>query len=262
MAITLKIFLFVAPTIFLLSIPQTPKQMRPLWAISFLVFSLLAIVLPRLKKTDLWLNFSENYMKGMAIALLVLVGCIFFPVGGMISQPLMVPHSEKNAEAIVVLASGATESGNPGLSGYQRVLHGVKLLKEGRAPFLYISTGFSRVNGHAEANWVASLTQLTEIPQEKIRILVNKRIVTTATEAQYIAEQLKIAKIQSILLVTSGSHIYRSMLVFQKQGLKVFAGPSHDSQSVKDSMGHYLGALNSVLHEWIGLLYYKLKNYY
>ncbi|GAB4281177.1 MAG: hypothetical protein Kow0029_26180 [Candidatus Rifleibacteriota bacterium] len=206
-------------------------------------------------------KLSEYVIYGIVLSAMFMVTISFFPIGGYLSQPLMLEHSDKNADAILVLASGVTLAGDPNLCGFHRVLHGIKLLKEGRAPALYISAGCQPQNGHLEADWIASLTALMQIPAGKLKILESNRITTTATEAAYATEILKKNGCKSILLVTSGPHIYRSVLVYKKFGLEVLPAPSHSREGVKYSMGYYARSFNAAVHEWIGLIVYKIRGY-
>jgi uncharacterized SAM-binding protein YcdF (DUF218 family) len=260
--ILIKLIMLFLPTFFFLAVPQLNDAIEPAWALAFICFSITISAFVYIKRTKAGELAAIYFGYGNIIAVITLTICIFFPVGGFISQPLLLDGSNQNAEAIVVLASGSTFAGDPGYSGLQRVLHGVKLLKNNRAPKLFISTGCSSIYGHSESKWVASLTELINLPKDKFQILVSERITTTKTEADYISEVLKQQKINKILLVTSGTHIYRAKLVYDHLGVKVLPAPCHSSKGLYYSMGHYLSSLNAAIHEWVGLVYYKLKNYY
>ncbi len=257
-----KIFVLFFPIGFLLLLPQVREEWHPAFAITFIVGSIFAIIFSTKPASKEGLPLSLRYLHGLALASLLLAFCIFLPVGGFLAQPLYLEPSQENAPAILVLASGADKSGNPNLSGYQRVLHGISLLKQERAPLLLVSTGFGRINGHAEAAWVASLTQLCGLNSNNCKILVDERIRTSKSEADYAAEILGQLGIKKILLVTSGSHLLRCRLVFVKNGIEVLPAPCHTPEALYHSMGHNLRSLNSTLHEWLGLIYYRLKNYF
>lgn len=257
----LNLILLFLPAFTMIAIPQTRVSIRPFWAIAFVLFSIGMVIAGRLKNTAVLQNFVSRYMYGLALGMIFTLICATFPVGGFISQPLYLDHSDETAEAILVLASGATFAGDPALSGYQRVLHGIELLQKNRAPVLYISTGNSSINGYAESQWVASLTKMLKVDAEQVKILVSERITTTKTEAEHAVEKLKAAGIGNILLVTSGTHVYRSKLVYEKLGMKVFPAPCHSRKGLYYSMGHYLRSLNAAVHEWVGLLYYRLRNF-
>ncbi len=204
-------------------------------------------------------ELTDSFAAGMMLLLLLMFTCYIYPLGGYLARPLIVEHSNDNAEAIFVLASGATETGDPTLSGLQRISHGAKLLKAGRAPHLYISTGYSKRTGHLEHGWVASYTELLELNPASFTILVSPEITTTFTEAAHARKVLAAKGINCILLVTSGAHIYRSWLTFMKAGFEVLPAPAHNRASVVYSSESYLTALRASLHEWLGLVYYRLQ---
>jgi uncharacterized SAM-binding protein YcdF (DUF218 family) len=259
---TLKNFIiFFLPLLLVLAIPQTSLSTRHYWAVAFITFSALILYLANLKKFFFLKSFSKVFAHGLILTTLFIVFASHFPVGGFIIQPLRLEHSSEDADVIVVLASGATIAGDPSLSGYQRSLHGIELLKDNRAKTLLISTGHSLRRGFAEAGWVASLTEIIDAPKHRIRILKSKRITTTYTEAQYVAEELQKMNATKILLVTGGYHIFRSKKVYEKLGFEVFPAPSHTKNGIYYSTGHYLRSLDASIHEWVGLIYYRLRNF-
>lgn len=211
-------------------------------------------------------NISEKHraielalFKGLAVLAVILVFVSIYPVGGLLSIHFMSPNSNKKADAIIVLASGSTPSGDPGYSGFQRVSHGVRLYKEKRAPKLIISTGYSDVYGFNEFVWVSSFTSLLEVDKSGLTVLKDESIITTKAEGEYIKKHFP--ELKTILLVTSGSHIKRSEMVFRKKGFNVLPASTHDKNSVNYAYESYLTAFNAAIHEWIGLLYYKLRGY-
>lgn len=200
----------------------------------------------------------RSFIKGSAIALALILIIMAFPIGGYMTKPLILPQSTEKAEAAVVLASGVTLSGEPGLSLYQRVIQGVKLLKTGQAKHLYISTGFSSINKFTEYNAVASLSEILDIPKNKITILKSNEITTTATEAKYIKKYLEAKGINKILLTTSNAHIYRSYLTFKKLGFQVLPAPCHTKETTVYAAEN-LSLFRAAIHEWVGLAWYWLK---
>jgi uncharacterized SAM-binding protein YcdF (DUF218 family) len=251
---------YLSPAIFILLLPQMSILKRQIAAIIFIVISVLTIC-STAKNTTL-ATIQKKTKQGLCIALILMVVLSFFPIAGYFCQPLMLEHSNQKADAIVVLASGSTLTGEPNLSGYQRVTHGIKLLNEKKAPLLIISTGYSAITKFKEFSWVSSFTRLLEVPSSKIKILKDERITTTYTEAKFVSEYLQKNNLNSILLVTSSSHIFRANKVYKKLVKSVFPAPVHNSENIFYSRGHYLDSFNAVMHELIGLLYYKIKKFY
>ncbi len=261
MKLLIKITTLFFPALAIFLLPQLRNDLDQYFAVALIILSLSAVMSYYRSAEGTLKNLAKTYLLGTCLAYAMLMLCIFFPVGGFIAQPLHIEHSDENAEAILVMASGATLAKDPGLSGYQRVLHGIELLKKNRAPLLLVSTGFSDETGFAEANWVASLTHLCQVEPEHLQIFRSERIRTSKTEADYAIERLGQLGIKRILLVTSGSHLLRGKKVFEKLGIQVLPAPCHSSAGLYYSMGHYLRSLDATLHEWIGLIYYRLRNF-
>ena len=267
----LKAVSFLVPTLIFLCIGQMSYDNKKLaTAVFIMASSLLAVMFWQKRwqqnsdaqKTGMnkSLEVLSSYCAGLILLLMIIVGCTFFPVGGYLARPLLLEHSAGKAEAIFVLASGATETGDPQLSGLQRINHGIKLLQEGRGRHLYLSTGFSARKGNVEAPWVASYTQMIGLDPASFTILNSPEITTTATEAQYARKILAQSGINRILLVTSGAHIYRSEATFSKAGFEVLPAPAHNRNNIFYASENYLTSLHAAVHEWVGLIYYWLRD--
>lgn len=267
LSIFLKITAFLTPLAIFIWLDQLSVVTRQVVTIIFVLWS-------SLLATGFWLSLQRqrsgnaaepggaglksSFTAGLVFLLMLILTCYVFPVGGYLARPLVLEHATDNAEAIFVLASGATETGDPTLSGLQRINHGVKLLKEGRAPHLYLSTGYSERSGHTEYDWVATYTHLLSLDPASFTILRSSDITTTFTEAAYARKLLAERDKNKILLVTSGAHIYRSLLTFKQAGFTVLPAPAHTKENIFYSSDNYLNSLRAALHEWIGLVYYRL----
>lgn len=258
MNLFINLFFSILPiaTFIMLGYATAPRQ--GIFAFFFAIISLSAVFC----NTSDGLKFMilSAFKKGLMLFAGFVFIIAFLPVGGLISRPLLLEHSHEKAQAIFVLASGATMAREPNYSGLQRVTHGIKLLKKGQAPHLFISTGWSKINGHAESEWVASYVALIDISPASITILVSPEIVTTSTEARYAYRVLSAQNLNDILLVTSGAHILRSNLVFKKAGFNVKPAPVHDRNNVLYANENYIGSFHAAMREWFGLLYYWLTN--
>ncbi|MDD3145993.1 MAG: YdcF family protein [Candidatus Riflebacteria bacterium] len=254
-----RLSLILLPFFFFIALGQINLPQQQFFAALFVTLSAIFYAVSHKQSDPFHKNHFDDFRNGLLLLAIFVIILSAFPLGGYLAEPLMMKHSEENADAIVVLASGAMLNGMPGYSGYQRVSHGVNLLQQGRAPRLVISTGFSKINGHAEAEWVASFTAMMSIDPASLSILISKDIITTATEAEYIHKVLSEAGINSILLVTSNAHIYRSVLTFAKKGFEVLPAPVHTPDGVYSASEHNITGLNAAIHEWIGLVYYSLR---
>lgn len=250
-----------APTGLFIFMGQTNTLKKQALTVLLVLISILAMFLKTDKLSDRLKQFVSAYKNGlMALALFFLVFS-FFPIGGYLNMPLLLEHSSEDAQAIFVLASGATLSGDPTLSGLQRVNHGIRLLREGRAPHLFLSSGYSDEIGHAEADWLENYATLFALSPASYSVLKSKEIVTTATEAAYAKKVLAAKGINNILVVTNGGHILRTCLTFTKAGFAVKPAPVHNQNSIPYHREAYISALHGAVHEWLGLIYYRLKGY-
>ncbi len=184
---------------------------------------------------------------------------VHVPFGRWLSRPILLPAAAGQADAIVVLASGFYEQGDPTFAGLQRFLHGVKLFRDGRAPKIFFSTSsfVDETTGRREADWVASLAALLNLPAGKFEIV--REGLTTRDESQVFARILPPQGIRTILLVTNGPHIRRATRVFTKAGLSVLPAPVQRPESVDSACDSTYALLNYAMHELIGLVVYRMR---
>jgi len=153
--------------------------------------------------------------------------------------------------------------------GVDRILTGIKLVQEGHADMLIITGGSGDIYDQtkSEAVFLRQFAINFGVPEEKILIDSSSRnTYENAVNTKAVMEQ---NGIYSSILVTTASHLPRSMGCFRKLGLEPIPYPV-DFQSSPDPDYHILdvipdtGALKKtsfVLHEYIGILAYKLAGY-
>ncbi len=254
-----KCLFFILPIILLLVFQQLHLIPAYCFAIIYPILSIYYSLINPEKITNKYLREGQDMFKiGTVVAFAFILIITAFPIGGYMTVPLIVPHSTENADAVLVLASGATPTGDPTMSTYQRVIHGAKLVKSGQAKHMYISTGFSPIYGFMEYKAVSSLTQMLDIPQDKVTIFKSEEIITTATEAQYAKKFFDSIGINKILLTTSNAHIYRSCLTFRKIGFTVLPAPCHNKENTVYANPNYI-MFKAAMHEWIGLIWYYIR---
>lgn len=255
-----KLMMFFLPSLLFIAFQQLHIVPSRIFAVLYFIIATCYCCLNNAKIKNTFLKrYQSQFQKGTCLIFSLVILIIAFPIGGYLSIPLVVPHSQEKAKAVVVLASGVTLAGEPSYATYQRVLHGAKLVKDNKAEHLFISTGYSKINGFKEYLAVASLTQQLDIPQDKITIFKSEEIITTATEAAYARKQLAALGINKILLTTSNAHIYRSCMTFKKAGFEeVYPAPSHNKQTTVYADDN-LSMFAASMHEWIGLAWYWLR---
>lgn len=173
-----------------------------------------------------------------------------------------------DAQAIVILGGGrsfaAPEDGDrdqPGTQTLVRLRHGARMYRLTRLPVL-VSGGAPDRGGESEAAVMArSLREDFQIP---VRWLEGTS-ENTAQNAAHAARQLREAGIQRVLLVTDAIHMPRATQIFSTTGLSVIAAPtdflSRKTLSAEDFIPNprFLRHSHYALHEWIGMLWYKLR---
>jgi uncharacterized SAM-binding protein YcdF (DUF218 family) len=173
-----------------------------------------------------------------------------------------------DAQAIVILGGGrsfaAPEDGDrdqPGTQTLVRLRHGARLYRLTGLPVL-VSGGAPDRGGESEAAVMArSLREDFQIP---VRWLEGTS-ENTAQNAAHAVRHLREAGIQRVLLVTDAIHMPRAMQIFSTTGLSVMAAPtdflSRKTLSAEDFIPNprFLRHSHYALHEWIGMLWYKLR---
>ncbi len=192
--------------------------------------------------------------------------------------PAVIPR----ADAVVVLGGGlrpalAPRQGVEVAEGGDRLLTGVRLLRQGKAPLLLTSGGKVSFTGAdpapPEAETARSLAIELGVPAK--RILLNPGSRTTAEEAEAIDALGRQRGWKRLLLVTSAFHMPRSLASFRRHtSLEVvpvacdYQLPSRANygrptvgNTVKSVLpdAEFLYLSSIALKEHLGLLVYRLK---
>ncbi|MHB0876459.1 MAG: YdcF family protein [Anaerolineae bacterium] len=188
------------------------------------------------------------------------------------------------AEAIVVLGGGtyAAEAPRPiaevGEAG-DRMIYAARLYQLGKAPYVLVSGGnmpWVTSSAGTPADDMTALLAMMGVPAEAVwRQEVSQN---TYEDAVYCAEVLREHGVGRVLLVTSASHMPRSVALFRKQGVDVIPAPADFTVSFEDwerlrttsldgqlvyllPDAFYLSTTYRALHEYYGLATYKLRGW-
>jgi uncharacterized SAM-binding protein YcdF (DUF218 family) len=178
-------------------------------------------------------------------------------------EPVTAPQKFPDVRYIVVLSGGMRlNDAVPPTSQLDefsalRVVEGIRLfhLLSGVPALIMTGAGPWRDMGNRMAAFAASLG----VPAEKL-IPANRAIDTYGNAA----EVQPLVKNQPFLLVTSAVHMPRSMLIFQKLGMKPIPAPgdfrysSHYFLSDFVPTGSNLTNMEATIHEYMGLAYLYL----
>jgi uncharacterized SAM-binding protein YcdF (DUF218 family) len=177
---------------------------------------------------------------------------------------------------IAVVLSGMVAYGeNPKQSNFgqsvDRILEATRLYHAGIVSKILITGGNASIQYDQPPESEILQQFLTQMAVPDSAIIMEKQSRNTHENALYTAKLLRKLDMQSqtILLITSAYHMRRSIACFDKQHIKVTPAPvDFYAPTVKTDIANTLTpsltALNQwdiLLHEWIGILYYKLLGY-
>jgi uncharacterized SAM-binding protein YcdF (DUF218 family) len=227
-------------------------------------------------------------MAAVAIALALTV--LLVSSNGWVSRQLVrslewqnLPAAEiPSAEAIVVLG-GATKSAFPPRPAVDlseqgdRVLYAAQLYQQKKAPLIILSGGRIawRGSGSPESADMAAILTSIGIPGEAI--IQEPNSLNTYENAVNVREILQSLGIRRVLLVTSAMHMPRSLLIFQRQGIKAIPAPTDflvseseldELQSTPQSVllnvlpdSNRLDDFTRALKEYVGIAVYRLRGW-
>jgi uncharacterized SAM-binding protein YcdF (DUF218 family) len=183
-------------------------------------------------------------------------------------HPAVTQEATRSAQAIVILGGGilrqAEEYGRadmPGSNSLMRLRYGVELQRKTNLPVLV--SGGAPEGGDAEAEVMART--LRDDYGIKTRWLETDSL-DTHESALRSAALLRAAGIHTILLVTEGFHMRRSVLEFEAAGLKVIPAPTliaSRAQPVAISIFPGAASMHSsaqTIKEWLGIAVALLRS--
>lgn len=176
------------------------------------------------------------------------------------------------SDVIVVLGGGLGLPHSPRLypdlgGSSDRLLQALRLYRAGKADHILLTGGnvFPQPGLESEAYYARQLLALWGVPPEVVATETESR--NTLQNAEYSAPILKRNQWDEVLLVTSATHMSRSVLAFRRVGVEVVPFPSdftavHYSAPEIFSWVPTLGALGGTtqaVHEYLGRVYYWLR---
>jgi uncharacterized SAM-binding protein YcdF (DUF218 family) len=181
-------------------------------------------------------------------------------------------YPAEEADAIVVLSAGfypanpSQRETVPNSSTYVRCSHAAWLYKNWRPLPIVVSGGVGPPGGPAIAEVMKRQLVKEGIPPSTIA--EESRSGSTYENAVNTANILLPRGIRRIVLVTEGHHMLRAELSFRKQGFEVVPAPCAYSifdlttpGEVLIPRGWAIRTNDECLHEWAGLVIYKLRGW-
>jgi len=219
----------------------------------------------------IYLMFN-SYKKAKVFSFLALLWFAllsFQPVSDAILKPLenAYPSLIETPKVQYVLVLGSGHKSDDELSitsqikmvGINRLVEGIRHYKNLENAKLIVS-GYGGYDENTHASMQEKLAISLGVKKEDII-----RLDTPKDTKEEAIEVKKIVKNEQIILVTSASHMKRSILLFQKEGLNVIASPTNHMAYGADSLSSYFAARNIknceiAIHEYLGLIYSSLRD--
>jgi len=183
----------------------------------------------------------------------------FTPLTARLADGLVRRDAVENADAVFVFASRIQRDGDPTADATSRLLKGVELIAQDRAPFLIVSEVPAPTGSHAALAraWLAALAHRGEV-------LDIGEITNTHDEAVELARLCRERGWKRILAVTSPTHTRRAAATLEKQGLVAISVPSvetnFDLETLPTPTDRRRG-FSAIAHERVGLVAYRRRGW-
>jgi uncharacterized SAM-binding protein YcdF (DUF218 family) len=166
----------------------------------------------------LWLT-PLHRIAGAAVGVLALLwlAVAFTPVTSWLAEGLVRRDPVEAADVVFVFASRVQEDGDPTTDAMSRLLKGVELVAEGRAPRLLVSELAPPAGPYAPLAraWVAEFAP-------RVEVVTVGQIRNTRDEAIAVAKLCRERGWRRVLAVTSPTHTRRAAAALEKEGLVVY----------------------------------------
>ena len=191
-------------------------------------------------------------------------------------NPLAAGDIPPGRTAIVVLGSTAYTARDWSNGTYSivsrvdaaRALEAVRVFRLVDAEWVISSGGRPRPDDPNEASGITMRDAMVTLGVPAARLIVETESRDTHDEAVIIAPLLRKLDVEHVVLVTSGTHMRRSLGTFRAQGIRAIPAIARDPYFaiswsdwiLPSDLG--LWKSSSVVHELIGLAYYTVRGWY
>lgn len=218
--------------------------------------------------------FRNSYTKAKVFLFLTLTWFAllsYSPVANAILAPLENSHKAllqtPKVDYILVLGNGHTSNENLSITSQvnptaiNRLVEGIKHYNALNKNVKFIVSGYGGYDKNSHAFMQEILAS---------NLGVNKKDIIRFDKARDTYEEAlnikKLLRDKKFIIVTSASHMKRSMLIFDKLKLNAIPAPtnylSHDEKSFRNYFsGKNIRKIEIAIHEYLGLLWYKIKGY-
>ncbi|GAP11004.1 uncharacterized conserved protein [Bellilinea caldifistulae] len=237
---------------------------------------------------SLLLRVSPVWQKRLVVLALVLLWLggnrwVAYSLTYTLERKIHPPAELPPADVILVLGGG-TESSDAPRSGVEvngagdRVIHAVRLYRQGIAPYILLSGG--------NIEWLSARTTTPALEMRELMLfmgvpdsvlILQDQSQNTAEDVFYSTQILRERGFDKVILVTSAQHMPRAVYLFREQGIDVIPSPA--DYSITDAEWRslwqanfpaqiinvlpnagYLSMTTTSLKEYLGMLVNSLRN--
>jgi uncharacterized SAM-binding protein YcdF (DUF218 family) len=190
------------------------------------------------------------------------------------------PNPVPTADAILILSGGVRDRRPPRPTievneAGDRVLYGGELFQQGRAPQVFV-TGNIATGSIATGPEAADMAELLErLSVPRAAIVLETKAQNTHEHAIHLCPMFAERQVRRVLLVTSAIHMPRSLGAFRRgcpgvdyipaptdfRATQPLTAPWYRALAVIIPTTHSLVGFSDVTHEYIGMLYYRLRGW-
>lgn len=207
-----------------------------------------------------WSTRLRSLLAAAAVVVALLwSAAAFTPLSRSMTQGLVRREAPQPADAVFVLASHLQKDGEPTAAAMTRLLRGLELLAEGRAPRLIVSELHPPTPSYAA--YARALMARLGLRQE---VLAIGPVGRTHEEAVALAALCRERGWKRILVVTSPTHSLRASAAVERQGLEVVSLPAIETRfdlETQERGDERLEAFGAALHEHLGLWVYARRGW-
>lgn len=196
---------------------------------------------------------------GAAGLLLLWATVAYTPLCPWLASDLVRRDAIADADAVFVLGSRVLKDGELSDEALSRLVHGLELLQQGRAPRLVLSELPPTYPSHSQA----ARRLMDDLAMEHEVVSVGETR-NTRTEAVAVAALYQDRGWERLLVVTAPLHSRRACAALENEGVTVSCSPSAERTFPLENLDEPDGrirAFSSILHEKLGIWLYARRGW-
>ena len=243
--------------------------------------TLLAYLVMALALAWLWRKRREDRRRLLwVIVPFILVTVVSIPAVAYLAlgtlewgYPLSAELPERPEVLVVLSGSMVAPDGDPdqaevGPDTFYRCMHTLALYRQAGGCLILLSGGLAPEAPQGPTLAETMRRFFLRLGVRSQDLITEDRSLTTHENAAECAKILENRGVRRVVLVTDAKHLWRASLCFRKQGVEVIPSAcNHYTARFRSRWDSYLpsphGAARSLdaFHEWLGIVYYKLRGW-